>query len=324
MLRKTLIISYAVLFLAFTAPFVFSLARSVQGREKPGNKAAEELMQKEKAQGIRLLDGDAVVDTDMHSYLVGVVAAEMPALFPAEALKAQAVAARTYAAYCAGLKRHGEAHICSYSGCCQAWMSEDELRQRWGADYDKYYAMVKTAVEESAGEYLSYQGQPVLAAFHSSSAGATENSGQIWNHTPYLISVPSPETAENLPQLISQVTLAPLDLRDTILSACPGADMSGAPDTWLGQRFENAAGRVDSLEIGGVNVAGTKLRQLFALRSTDFRLDFNGTDFVFTVAGYGHGVGMSQYGAKLMAESGSDYKSILAHYYPGTSLLHFS
>ena len=203
-------------------------------------------------------------------------------------------------------------------------MSEAELRQRWGADYDKYHAMIKAAVDGSAGEYLSYEGQPVLAAFHSSSAGATENSGQIWNPTPYLVSVSSPETEENLPQLTSQVRVAALDLRDAILSACPEADMSGAPHTWLGRRSESAAGRVDSLEIGGISVPGTRLRQLFALRSTDFQLTFDGTDFVFTVSGYGHGVGMSQYGAKLMAEGGSDYKSILTHYYPGTSLLHFS
>ena len=324
MLRKTLIISYAVLFLAFTAPFVSSLVRTARAKDRPEPDTVREQAEKEKRQSIVLLDEGAAISMDMHSYLVGVVAAEMPALFPAEALKAQAVAARTYAAYCAGLGRHENADICSYSGCCQAWMSPQQLKERWGADYEKYNSIIEAAVEESAGEYISYGGQPVLAAFHSSSAGATENSGQIWNPTPYLVSVSSPETAENLPQLISQVRVAPLDLRDAILSVYPEADMSGTPHTWLGSRSESAAGRVDSLEIGGVSVPGTRLRQLFSLRSTDFNLDFDGTDFVFTVAGYGHGVGMSQYGAKLMAESGSDYRSILAHYYPGTSLLHFS
>ena len=320
MLRKTLIISYAVLFLAFTAPFAFSLVRSLQAKSEP----EEALVQTEQTRYIRLKDGDNVTDMDMHSYLVGVVAAEMPALFPAEALKAQAVAARTYAMYCTGLSRHENADICSYSGCCQAWMSDEALKERWGADYGKYRAMVSAAVTASAGEYLSYQGQPVLAAFYSSSAGATENSSQIWNPTPYLISVPSPETAENLPQLISQVRVAALDLRDAILSEYPQADLSGAPESWLGRTRESASGRVDSLDIGGVSVAGTRLRQLFSLRSTDFQLSYDGTDFVFTVAGYGHGVGMSQYGAKLMAEAGAGYESILSHYYPGTSLLHFS
>ena len=324
MLRKTLIISYAVLFVAFAAPFVYSVLCSAQEKSRDAEQKNEQQLQAELERSIRLLDQGTSLEMDMHSYLVGVVAAEMPALFPHEALKAQAVAARTYAMYCVGLERHKNADVCSYSGCCQAWMSQDALRQRWGADYDKYSSMVSAAVKETAGEYLGYEGQPVLAAFHSSSAGATENSAQIWNATPYLISVPSPETEENLPQLISHVKVAPLDLRDTILSQYPHADMSGAPEGWLGRLSETASGRVDSLKIGAVPVPGTKLRQLFSLRSTDFRLEYDGSDFVFTVAGYGHGVGMSQYGAKLMAEAGADYRSILAHYYPQTSLLHFS
>ena len=324
MLRKTLIISYAVLIIAFTAPFLYSFIRTAQEGAKPTEEKQSEFAKSEREKKITLLDEGQPLEMDMHSYLVGVVAAEMPALFPGEALKAQAVAARTYALYCAGLGRHENAAVCSYSGCCQAWMSDDELRQRWGTDFEMYHAVVSSAVEKSAGEYICYQGQPVLAAFHSSSAGATENSAQIWNATPYLISVPSPETAENLPQLISYVRVAPLDLRDVILSEYPQADMSGTPESWLGELSINAAGRVESLCIGGVSVAGTRLRQLFSLRSTDFQLGFDGTDFVFTVAGYGHGVGMSQYGAKLMAESGADYVTILAHYYPGTSLLHFS
>ena len=162
MLRKTLIISYAVLFVAFAAPFVYSVLCSAQEKSRDAEQKNEQQLHAELERSIRLLDQGTSLEMDMHSYLVGVVAAEMPALFPHEALKAQAVAARTYAMYCAGLERHENADVCSYSGCCQAWMSQDALRQRWGADYDKYSSMVSAAVKETAGEYLGYEGQPVL------------------------------------------------------------------------------------------------------------------------------------------------------------------
>lgn len=319
MVKKTLIISYILLFAAFVAPLLYSLGTKMQqsppAEEKPGPAASENPAR------VTVLHEGEVLDMDALSYLTGVVAAEMPASFPAEALKAQAVAARTYTAYCTAAKRHSEAQICTYSGCCQAWMSEAQQKERWGADYEKYSAVVRRAVEDTANERLVYQGQPVFAAFHSSSMGATENSGQIWNHTPYLVSVSSPETPENLPQLISHVTVAALDFRDTLLSVCPQADLSGPPESWVGESLRCESGRVDTVMIGAQPVEATKLRQLFSLRSTNFLLDYDGTNFVFTVAGFGHGVGMSQYGAKLMAENGAAYTLILAHYYPGTSLV---
>lgn len=320
MVRKTLIISYILLLLAFLLPVIRSRGGAqVSPGTSPGP-STPSLSADQHRQVTLLVEGERVV-MDMHSYLVGVVAAEMPASFPLEALKAQAVAARSYTAYCTALSRHKDAQICANSGCCQAWMDTEQMKERWGADYDKYYERIRESVNATAGEELRYEGQPVFAAFHSSSPGATEDSGQIWNETPYLVSVPSPENAMNLPQLISYVRVSPLDLRDSLLALYPQADFSSEPDKWLGRLEHSPSGRVDSIFIGGVPVEGTRLRQLFSLRSTAFELGWDGQDFVFTVAGFGHGVGMSQYGARLMAEQGADYKSILAHYYPGTSLV---
>ena len=274
------------------------------------------------AETIRLLTGDGTVETlGMRDYLTGVVAAEMPADFPLEALKAQAVAARTYAIYCADGKKHGEADICADPGCCQAYQDEPARRAKWGGDFERCEDRVESAVTATAGELLLYEGRAAFAAFHSSSAGATEDCGEVWNPRPYLVSVSSPETAETVPNFISSLRCAPLDFRDTLLSAFPDCDLSGDPADWLGTLTRDQSGRVSSVEIGGVTVRGTKLRSLFSLRSTAFTLEYADGWFVFTVAGFGHGVGMSQYGAKLMAESGSDYKSILAHYYPGTELV---
>lgn len=265
--------------------------------------------------------GPEVYDVEMQEYLKGVVAAEMPAYFEKEALKAQAVAARTYAMYCAETGRHSDAQVCTDFKCCQAWHSLDTLKENWGDSFDEHYGAISAAVDETAGEYLSYDGAPVFAAFHASSCGATEDCGAIWNPLPYLLSVSSPETADTVPGYISQVELSALDFRDTVLYAYPQADFSGPESGWVGALNRDESGRVSSAVLGGVEIAGAEIRSLFSLRSTAFTLEFTGTGFLFTVTGHGHGVGMSQHGANLMAAQGSDYTQILAHYYPGTALV---
>lgn len=269
---------------------------------------------------LRLLKPDGTVtEMDMQDYLVGVLAAEMPADFPEEALKAQAVAARTYALYCADGGKHGGGDVCADPGCCQAWQDGQARRDKWGGDWERCETRLAAAVSDTAGEILLYEGRPVFAAFHSSSAGATEDCGEVWNPRPYLVSVSSPETAETVPNFISSLRCAALDFRDTILSACPEADFSGPEEEWVGELRRDASGRVASVTVGGAELRGTALRSLFSLRSTAFTLAYEEGWFVFTVAGFGHGVGMSQYGARLMAEGGANYREILAHYYPGTA-----
>lgn len=272
---------------------------------------------------LSVLIGDEIAELDTADYLTGVVAAEMPAAFEPEALKAQAVAARTYAMYCASLSKHGAAQVCTDSACCQAYLGRDAMRERWGAEYERYYEKIRAAVEATAGEYLEYEGAPVLAVFHSSSAGYTEASGAVWGgERPYLVSVESPESADTVPGYISSVELAALDFRDTLLSLRPQADFSGGAEGWIGECRRDDSGRVESIVLGGAEFGGTELRAAFKLRSTAFTLEYTpGGVFLFTVTGYGHGVGMSQYGANLMAQRGCDYAQILSHYYPGAALV---
>ena len=270
---------------------------------------------------LRLLLGDRVLSLSEEDYLVGVVAAEMPASFPEEALKAQAVAARSYARYCAATGKHPEADLCADPGCCQAWQSEEALREKWGEAYGDNLLRVRQAVEATRGQILTYEGEPILAAFHSSSAGATEDCGAVWNPRPYLVSVSSPEGPEDVPGYRSMLRCAPLDFRDVILSAYPQADFSGPEETWIGPSEQDAGGRVAYQELGGVAIPGKELRALFSLRSTAFSLTYEEGLFLFTVTGFGHGVGMSQYGAMVMARDGADYREILSHYYPGTELI---
>ena len=268
-----------------------------------------------------LLPDGTVTAMDTQDYLTGVVSAEMPPGFHAEALRAQAVAARTYALYCASFSKHGEAQVCTDYRCCQAWQSDEQLQTKWGEDYDANYEKIRSAVDLTYGEYLAAGGQPVFAAFHSSSASATENSADVWSAVPYLVSVSSPETADDVPNYISTLRCSPIDFRDTVLSAHPEADFSGPEDQWIGALRRDGSGRVASLVLGGVVVSGIELRSLFSLRSTAFELTYDSSAFTFTVTGFGHGVGMSQYGADKMARLGADYRQILAHYYPGTTLV---
>jgi len=269
---------------------------------------------------LRVLHGDRVMLLPAEEYLIGVVAAEIPADFELEALKAQAVAARTYTLYCARTGKHPGADVCTDYRCCQAWRSEAALRDGWGEDYADKIRRIRCAVEGTAGELLRFRGEAVFAAFHSSSAGFTEDCGAIWSGLPYLVSVASPENADNVPNYVSHVFCTPSKLRDALLTACPEADFTAPPEGWLGELRRDESGRVAEAVIGGASFSGVKLRELFSLRSTAFELDYTNGVFHFTVTGFGHGVGMSQYGANVMAAGGADYREILAHYYPGTEL----
>lgn len=258
----------------------------------------------------------------LSDYLPGVVAGEMPADFEYEALKAQAVAARTYIFY--HMEHPPAAHpdypVCDDSTCCKAWLSCDEMAEKWGDKYEENLAKVSGAAADTDGQYLVWEGHAIQAVFHSSSAGYTESSSELWGYAPYLVSVPTPETENDVPDFVSTVEVSCGDLRSTILDAFPDAVFSDDAAQWLGACSYSANGRVSSRQIGGVSVSGVKLRELFSLRSTAFTLEYTGSSFLFTVTGYGHGVGMSQYGANVLAESGLDYSEILGHYYPGTVL----
>ena len=337
-MKRTILYAYIALLIAVGLPFLAQRstehARGGGGEANPtptaavneAPSAASDLPSGAAAppapETVAVLEKDGtIVGMDMQDYLTGVVAAEMPASFHPEALKAQAVAARSYTMYCASFSKHGQAQVCTDYGCCQAWQSEEERRAKWGEAYDKNEGLIRAAVEETRGEYLAAGGAPVFAAFHSSSASRTENSADVWSAVPYLVSVESPETAEDVPNYISVVRCSPIDLRDTVLSAHPEADFSGPEEEWLGELRRDAGGRVASAELGGVSLDGKELRKLFSLRSTAFTLVLEDGVFTFTVTGYGHGVGMSQYGADKMARLGADYREILAHYYPGTVLV---
>lgn len=266
---------------------------------------------------------DGVVEMTMAEYLPLALAAEMPAAFRTEALKAQAVALRSYALYYQNARKeqHPDADVCERAACCAARATEASLRESWGENYAQYYEKICTAVEETDGQYLVWEEEPALTVFHASSFGNTEEGAALGVDRAYLLSVQTPETEDAVRNLSTTVEVTQEEFRRGVLSLAPEAELSGPAENWLGLRHTDAAGRVEYLEIGGQRLSGLALRQLFGLRSTNFTLEWAENHFIFHVLGNGHGLGMSQYGAELMAGEGHDYATILAHYYPGTRLV---
>lgn len=176
-------------------------------------------------------------------------------------------------------------------------------------------------VRDTDGQVILYNGQPILAAFHSSSAGVTANSGDVWVSTlPYLHSVESPEGEDTVPNYYSVKEIPAAEFQQTFLAAYPEASFAGGPETWITGRVENASGRVESICIGGVTVEGTQVRSLFGLRSACFTAEAAADRVTFHVTGFGHGVGMSQYGANRLAQEGKSWQEILHWYYTGVTI----
>ena len=272
---------------------------------------------------IRFLHDGETTEISLYDYLVGATAAEMPAAFEPEALCAQVVALRTYVLHhirIAPPENHTDADVCGDFGCCAAYDDETALREKWGAEYDHNLARVRNAVYQTDGVYISYESEPILAVFHSSSYRTTTGSEKVWSKpVPYLVGVPSPETEEEVTNLKSTVTVSANDFGSTMLAAYPDAKLDSDARTWITDMKIDNSGRVDTITIGGVTLSGTQLRALFALRSTAVSVTV-GDEFVFETMGYGHGVGMSQYGANIMAKNGASWREIIKAYYTGVAL----
>ena len=272
---------------------------------------------------ITVRQNDGTVETlSLGDYLWRVVAAEMPASFEEEALKAQCVAARTYA-----MRRmanppqaHPDAAVCTDHTCCQAYITPEAAAANWGERADYYTAKIKNAVSGTDGVVALYDGALIDAVFFSSAAGRTVDAVEVWgNSVPYLTGVDSPE-GEEVPNWRSTVTVTPQEFRQTFQAAHPEAVLEGDPSGWFGTPELDSAGGVRSLTVGGITVSGGEMRTLFSLRSTHFTISATEAEITFSVTGYGHGVGMSQYGANALAKEGKTYEEILQWYYTGITL----
>ncbi|SHH78630.1 stage II sporulation protein D [Caloranaerobacter azorensis DSM 13643] len=291
------------------------------------NRVIEEDLNKEKIIKVYNINTKEVEEIELDEYIKGVVAAEMPAAFEIEALKAQAVAARTYAIYHLekfknGHPDHPEAPLCTGIHC-QAWLSKDELIKLHSENWMKeYWPKIEQAVDSTRGLIITYNGKPIEPLFHSTSGGMTEDSEAVFaSKLPYLRSVPSPYE-DGAPKLREVVKMTVDEFISKIKSKYPNVKLT---KNNLQQKIKlierSHSGRVMKIMIDGKIVSGREIRGLFNLNSTNFKIMLrkNGSIEIETV-GYGHGVGMSQWGANGMAKKGSTFKEILKHYYTGVEI----
>ncbi|MBR5947959.1 MAG: stage II sporulation protein D [Clostridia bacterium] len=274
---------------------------------------------------IGVFDSEEVLPMTLRDYLVGVTAAEMPAGYGIEALKAQAVAARTFTVkHITGELRCRSGHtVCTDHRCCQAYISVERMRQNWGDRFDERYAKICEAVDSTEGIVMMSGGELVTALYHSSSGGRTENCEAVFAVAlPYLVSVES-AGEEDSPEYSSTVSFSKEEFIERINSAFPDAGIaepSSDVDIW--QRTDS--GRVSLIRLGGTVVSGQQLRNALSLKSTNIEFDIDGDTVEISCLGFGHGVGMSQCGANAMAKEGADYEAILKHYYTGVELARYT
>lgn len=250
----------------------------------------------------------------LEEYVASVVASEMPANFELEALKAQALAARTYIVqYLLATGSLETEESITDTVQHQVYRSEEELKEQWGTEYHWKIEKINEAVLTTAGQILTYDQTPITPAFFSTSNGKTENAEDYWeNELPYLVSVESPWDTTS-PEYLDQKSIQ-INETEQLLNISLTEPINEPRMTYTD------SGRVQTVELGGQIFTGREIREKLDLRSTDFEIEQKNDHIVFTTKGYGHGVGMSQYGANGMAEEGKNYQEIVAHYYHGIEI----
>ncbi len=278
---------------------------------------------------IKVLDHntDTVFDIKIKDYIAGVVRGEIPANFEEEAIKAQSVAAYTYliSSIDTSLKSPSSklkgAIISTNPSSHQSFVSEDEAKDLYKDNFKKYNQKILKAVDETLGQLMTYQDKPIIAAYHSNSSGITESAKNIWgNDVPYLQPVDSPLDLEVSINKSSR-SFSVEDVRSILKKSSPDIKLPEDKNLWFSNENISPSGYTIDIKVGDKNMTGSKIRSIFSLKSSSFSIIPEGESFKFETKGFGHGVGMSQYGANQMAKQGSSYTEILNHYYSNISII---
>lgn len=332
-MKKFLLYFFAFIFICFILPAILTKSDKIQANkdinEKQENKDkiedSSEKYDYKKYGTIKLLHAKTgeIEEVALDSYLCNVVSAEMPADFDEEALKAQAVVARTYTIYKIENKKHENADICDDSTCCQAWVSKEIRFSRWEeAKRENNWAKIEKCVNETKGKIITYQNKPINAFFHSNSGGTTELPVNVWGggeNLPYLKVV---ETAgeEGYTQYSSEVVLSKEELINKLKVKYEDINVNFENEDDIKILEHTDSGRVRTIKFGNHELSGVETRTLLGLKSTNFEIQKQDGNIKFTVKGYGHGVGMSQTGADTMAKQGKNYEEIIKHFYSGVEI----
>lgn len=263
-------------------------------------------------------------EVSLDDYLYGVVSSEMPASFEMEALKAQAIVARTYTIYqiTKSKGKHGDADICDDYKCCQAWISKDDRLAKWSEnEAEANWNKIVEAVDLTQGKIITYNGSPIDAFFHSNSGGTTETASNVWggDNFPYLQSVQT-SGEDGYTQYSSEVEFSQSEFVDKIKAKHPDFEIDFSDGSCVQILEYTESGRVRTIKFGNIQIAGTEARTLLGLKSTNFSFEIGDGRIKFKVLGYGHGVGMSQTGADSMARAGSNAEEIIKHFYSGVEV----
>lgn len=252
---------------------------------------------------------NTVNNIELEQYVIGVVAGEMPASFNDEALKAQAIASRTYAVYKMNTSKGDYDLVTDVSN--QVYISKKEMQEKWGSDYNKYLEKVTNVVNDTKDLVMTYNGEVIESFYFAISNGKTENVTSVFNEErDYLKSVESSDT--NVNNFMKTITISRSEFCNKLSINCDNIIIKDIK--------YNETGRIDELNINNKVFKGTEIRRLLSLRSTDFKINVS-DNISITTKGYGHGVGMSQYGANEMAKNGSSYEEILKHYYQNIDIV---
>ncbi len=315
-MKKIIFYFIFVIILIFTMPIVFTNPFKT---EEVSTEEVEEKFDYGEYSTIKLLHTATgeVEELYLDEYLYGVVSSEMPATFEMEALKAQAVVARTYTIYqIRNGKKHENADMCDSSYNCQAWISKEDRFARWEeGKQEEYWNKIVEAVNSTKGKVILYNGEPINALFHSNSGGKTELSINVWGgNFPYFQTV---ETSgeENYSSYSSEVIVSKDELIQKMLEKYSEFQIDFSAENPIQVIERTASNRISKIKIGNIEITGVDARNIFGLKSANFNCEISGDNVKFSVLGYGHGVGFSQCGGDALAKIGKNYQEIIKFYY---------
>lgn len=306
----------AVLAILLSAMLLVPLI-STSSQKEQGQDALPDNTDKNKVL-MKITETGEIKKLDINDYIFGVVAAEMSADYSAEALKSQAVCAYTFYLYRLNQNKNNDFHVTDSHLTDQAYKNDEQLKEKWGENYTVNCEKIKEAVNSVKGLAITYNGKPIFAAYHAISSGKTRAAADVWGgEYPYLCAVDS--IGDLLcPEYLSTATVSAEDFKKALAEK---VTFSGEPESWLGEITPDSTSAVKNIKICGTTLEGSAVRDIFKLRSATFDVTYNKEKgFIFTVRGYGHGVGLSQYGANYMALQGSTYIEILSWYYKDCKL----
>ena len=331
-MKKILLYILIFVLISFAIPVVFTIKDKNNVIEKNieiENKAENKIVSYDykNYNTIKLLHtkDNTVEEIPLDEYLYGVVSAEMPASFEIEALKAQAIVARTYTIYKIenNNKKHEDADICDNSACCQAWISKEDRLARWEEkSQEENWNKIVDAVDSTKGKIITYEGNVINAFFHSNSGGKTETTINVWGGDgyPYLQAVAT-AGEDAYSQYQSEVVLSKDEFIKKLKEKYIDFDIDFSKEDAIKVLEYTDSNRVKTIRIGNKELSGVEVRTIFGLKSANFKIDIENNEIRFEVLGYGHGVGMSQTGADSMAKQGSNAEEIIKHFYTGVEIV---